>query len=657
MKALTSIAKNLKLLFRSKETAYTILFGPLLIILIVSFAFLGSSDEYTIRVGVQGEQGLLDRTVAALNGGGYLVSVYADNESCIDAVREGTVHACLLFHPSEEGEQVPVTFHVDSSRMNAVYKIVDDLSGVIDVQADAIRRQLAQSAQLRMEGAAQIVDESLERTDRLRERFDAIASELDAARGSLGQIPTISRNVTDLRQIKGYQQGFAQQTRIVADETLPAIERAMRLLSDFKAECSDCPEGLLSDVEKLEDDVDDVEHAVYQITQDQLPRQLEEAQLLLTYAIEDLAVVQSTIDNASSAGAVVGKSATSAFDAIDDGRAQLAQVSARLRYTSDFLRGDTTETDMAAAPISTSVVSVTATQDRLHFAYPYLLVLVIMFMGLLLASTLIVTDKTSSAAFRNFTTPVRDGYHTITAFCTAFIVLIAEVLVILLLSTIFVAQPLLLNFSTTIVLVCIAIATFTFLGMIVGYLSRTNEAAMIASISVGSIFLFVSNVIVPIEGMARIVQRLSAINPYIVLSELIKKSMLYGVSTEQIARQLLVLLAFLVVLAALTVWIQRSIRARYFRQEQVLAAHVPAPLQLGGRLVHNEVDLMDALDAMTRAQFEAIVTEGDNPVSLWAERELRNARLARKLRIRNKERMILILDRHLARHGKRIKRT
>ena len=41
MKALRTIAKNLRLLLRSRETLFTILFGPLLIILIVSAAYTG----------------------------------------------------------------------------------------------------------------------------------------------------------------------------------------------------------------------------------------------------------------------------------------------------------------------------------------------------------------------------------------------------------------------------------------------------------------------------------------------------------------------------------------------------------------------------------------------------------------------------------------
>ena len=81
---------------------------------------------------------------------------------------------------------------------------------------------------------------------------------------------------------------------------------------------------------------------------------------------------------------------------------------------------------------------------------------------------------------------------------------------------------------------------------------------------------------------------------------------------------------------------------------------MPASLALGQYLVHNEVELLDALDRMTRTEFEAIVRSDENPIATWAHAELRNKTLAKRLRTTNKERMMLRLDQHLEKHGKRI---
>ena len=61
---------------------------------------------------------------------------------------------------------------------------------------------------------------------------------------------------------------------------------------------------------------------------------------------------------------------------------------------------------------------------------------------------------------------------------------------------------------------------------------------------------------------------------------------------------------------------------------------------------------MDALDRLTRQEFETLPQE---LIPGWVEKELRNRKLARQLRGKSKERMILRLDKYLEKHGKRIK--
>jgi hypothetical protein len=153
--------------------------------------------------------------------------------------------------------------------------------------------------------------------------------------------------------------------------------------------------------------------------------------------------------------------------------------------------------------------------------------------------------------------------------------------------------------------------------------------------------------------MTGFVQQVTRFNPYLVLSELLKKSMLYGITMQQLSSDLLALSVFAVLLLIITITIRRRIKRQYFMQEGT--THTAAPLQLG-TAVHNEVELLDALDHMTRTEFEALVKTDDNSIAKWVEYELRNKRLARQLRTTSKERMILRLDKYLKKHGKDIKR-
>ncbi len=663
MRLFKALSKNLKLLFRNRESAYTIIFGPILIILLVSFAFMGASDEYTVRVGTYSEDtsGLSERTVELMNRNNYLVSVYPDNQTCIDSVKEGSTHACMIFS-EKDGESVPISFYLDLSRINIVYQIIEELSSELDLQADAIRRQLAGSALQRMSTAAEMLENEIESTDSVAERLGVLADELRDARIALESMPEATeQNSTDLRLLSGYQRGLAGNSKEIAKESLEIFEDARKLVYDLEGECDECPEGLVEQVETFKDDLKTTEDLIREIAYDRVDDQLSEADMLIRYAIEEVELAEGKVRNASTAGAIVTDKVISAAEGTSEDSMELKKVSTRLAFASEVLKGETSNTESIAAPITTSIVSITVADDQLSFAYPYLLILVIMFIGMLLASMLVVTNKVSNAAFRNFTTPTSDGYHVMVGFITAFLIMMVEVLVILVLSGAFIAQPLFLNPGPTLAIIAIAIVLFTFIGMIIGYLSSTQEAAMISSISVGSVLLFVSNLIAPMEKMPYFVKASAeVINPYIVLSELLKKSMLYGVKLYQASMQILVLLVICVVLLVATMLIQRHIKKKYFKQEDnilqvVKKPHLPKPLMLGEAQVFNLMELMDALDKMTRQEFEAMVIKGVS-VSEWVEKEIRNKRLARQLRTKNKEKMILRLDKYLKRYGKNIKR-
>ena len=660
MKLAITIKKNLKLLFRNKESAYTIVFGPILIILLVSFAFLGASNKYAINVGTYApaQTTYSARVIDTLNHKQYVVSVYPDQDSCVASVKTGTNHACIVFSPREAGNgTIPVAFYLDMSRANIVYQISEDLAGALDLESNAIRTQLATDTLTRMQTSSILIGRDINTTSRISDRFAAITQDLAAAKQALSGLSNVTVNASDVRTLKGQQNGLAQDTRTVANFSTAAIDSAIKMMNTLDSECTDCSNETKNQVAQVRKDLDQAETSIILISEDKVNQQLFDANSVLDDTIRSLNALEAQLANDSAARVTIMTSINDAAKDAGTNARDLKQVLASMNYTKAVLDGQAVNASSISTPVTISVVSVAAAVDRLSFTYPYLLVLVIMFIGMLLASMLVVADKTSRASFRNFTTPTPDGYHIAVSFVTAFFLLLAEVTIILLCSALFVAQPLLLWTVSTIGIVCIAIILFTFIGMIIGYLSNTQEAAMIASISVGSILLFVSNLVIPIEGMASAVQSISGFNPYLVLSELLRRSTLYGVSFSQVSSDMLLLIVLCAALFVVTLFIQRGIKKRYFRQDVgLLAPHVPAPLSLGTKTLHNEVELLDALDRMTRSEFEQLVTADDNLVSAWVGKELRNHKLARQLRTTSKERMMLRLDKHMERHGRHFKR-
>src|SRR3989344_3893149 len=94
------IKKDFKILMRSKSSALIIIFGPLLLILLLGFAF-NTSGDYHIKIGVYSEtySELTENILAQLKTN-YDVRKIDTKDDCINQIKTGNVHVCLIF-PSD----------------------------------------------------------------------------------------------------------------------------------------------------------------------------------------------------------------------------------------------------------------------------------------------------------------------------------------------------------------------------------------------------------------------------------------------------------------------------------------------------------------------------------------------------------------------------
>jgi hypothetical protein len=150
----------------------------------------------------------------------------------------------------------------------------------------------------------------------------------------------------------------------------------------------------------------------------------------------------------------------------------------------------------------------------------------------------------------------------------------------------------------------------------------------------------------------------------VVLSELLKKSMLFGLRLHTIPEQVGLLLLAIGLLFVFVVLVQRSAKAKFFRRRSkdlgknafTPRARPVKPLMVGDREVRDLFDLLEVLDSMTRAEFEECRKGGKQPISSWVRNEIGDKRLARRLRTPSKERLILALDKHIKKETKRLQK-
>ena len=216
------------------------------------------------------------------------------------------------------------------------------------------------------------------------------------------------------------------------------------------------------------------------------------------------------------------------------------------------------------SPITTEIKPISAESTNLNYTFPTLVVLVLLFAGLLLASTTVVQERESKAYFRNFITPTSDIIFIIGGYISSvFIVLIQLVIIFIVMfgiSNTFVSDITLFNAFVILVLLG---SVFILLGMLIGYMFKSGETANIASVSLGAILLFFSNTILPIETLPGSIRGIVQFNPYIVGESALRKILLFNQDLEAVLSQIYILVGYIALLLII-VYLFREVTKKWF---------------------------------------------------------------------------------------------
>ncbi len=91
-------------------------------------------------------------------------------------------------------------------------------------------------------------------------------------------------------------------------------------------------------------------------------------------------------------------------------------------------------------------------------------------------------------------------------------------------------------------------SVFILLGMLIGYLFKTEETSTLAAISVSSILLFFSNTILPTESLPSAFREMIKYNPFVLSESIIKKILLFNADLGLVANSLYVLIGLFAIL-------------------------------------------------------------------------------------------------------------
>ena len=141
------VEKDLKILGRSKFSAFAIILTPLLIILFAGFAF-NSSSLSGIIVGTYSDSytDLTENVLMGFKEQNFEINKFSSQEECIDSVKLSKAQICIIFPDdlSATGSVENVVFHVDHSRINLAYTLIQDIESKISLKASSLGTALAQ---------------------------------------------------------------------------------------------------------------------------------------------------------------------------------------------------------------------------------------------------------------------------------------------------------------------------------------------------------------------------------------------------------------------------------------------------------------------------------------------------------------------------------
>jgi len=212
-------------------------------------------------------------------------------------------------------------------------------------------------------------------------------------------------------------------------------------------------------------------------------------------------------------------------------------------------------------PVTTEIKSVSKETTHLGYTFPTLLVMVIMFSCIFLASTSIIDERSSKAYFRNFISPTQSSLFVLSHYLFSLFIIFLQLFIIFFIMVYVTKTDINALLSRFVVLLFLISSVFILLGMLIGYVFKSGETANIGAISIAVGLLFFSNTILPLETLPPGIRNIAELNPFVISENVLRKVTLFNESLTNMMGSLALLLSYIVAFAVLT-YISREVSSR-----------------------------------------------------------------------------------------------
>lgn len=567
------VQKNLRLVFRNWTAFLLLIVGPMLLILIVGYAFQGE-DLHDIVLGVHAaSDGESSTIINALSSQEVRVVYFPQIAHCIATMNHSAVHICADFSSDFQEGAGEITFYYDTTRYNLVRYILEYLQERVALTSEQISLELAEQifADINtfvsdMQTGQTQVQELRDNALLLREDLVALYENISYTRQQFEvpyfQIKEIQNelNATLLEETANYSSS-ANISLVLQDlyeiktllsevnATIAAVEASFTSVRFpyNKSRFTEVYTRINQINARLQETIATLEST----------GNLTEISLAQTqYILEEIDTVITSLDAIYIQLVSTEEGLAVHIANIDAGVENLDGLSTSFdTYIAKFSSFGETDAEKFLHPISATFIAVPSEEiaTKIQLLFPILLIFMITFISILLSNMLVLNETHSPAYFRNFLVPVADILFTTGIFLTALIVVSMQIIVLLAVAHFNFGVDLLQNLPTFILSIILATIVFVEIGMIFGYLVRQRQTSLLLSLFFSLILFFFSNIVYPLEIMPQVAAIVARFSPFVVAQDIFREVLFFGAGISDQALQFSVM-SFYIVFCGLLVF-------------------------------------------------------------------------------------------------------
>ncbi len=578
MRLLTEITKNFKLLFRNWTTLLLLILGPLLLILLVGYAFSGNTI-HDIKIGVIGDlqiKGLSEE----IGDIGELIE-FNDLTQCIMMLERSEMHLCLEVESTGERETFSgdVTFYYDPTRKKVSLAVIDKIKEFFGLKAEEISILSAKTLLEDIQGLVKFIKDSrgdidgiqnqslqiradlVERKSqlqainatftpsyrRIRASYEKISPSIKKAENATNQFITTGNNAQQtINTLIGLTGPLAAMTTTINDtaakvnSVIPGLV-PQNLTDEYITKLDEFNKQLIILNQSLSTIISSTNSSMKEIITihselEGIIKQLDTMVALLEFEIEQTDRYIHLIDDSNIKLEAIGKE-------IDEKTAELDKINPGLA-------------EKLIKPITQEFESIIDDPPSVQAVFPILLSAMILFISLLFSNIVSLLEIYNKAYIRNILAPVNDLMFMIGLIITNFFVVFFQVIVLLMVAQTRFGVDIIGHAGDVMIVSIVMITIFVFLGMIIANITKSVQSSILLTTFTALVFFLFSNIVSVLEMMPKPAAFAASLNPVVISNEMLRRILFFGQGIMDMPAQFGILLfytaAFLMILTIVT---------------------------------------------------------------------------------------------------------